>query len=51
MQKKVLVELQDDNEGRDNAGEPYEDATDFDVCIRQETNLSIKESLKLLKKA
>ena len=32
--EKVLFELQEDNEGRDNTGKPVEDATDFDVCIR-----------------
>ena len=31
--EKVLLELQKDNEGRDNTGKLVEDATDFDVRI------------------
>ena len=49
--EKVLFELQDDNEGRDNTGKPVEDTTDFDVCIREEAIIYLeKENLELLKK-
>ena len=48
--EKVLFELQDDNEGRDNTGKPVEDTTDFDVCIREEASLFRKRKLELLKK-
>ena len=47
---KVLFELQDDNEGRDNTGKPVEGTTDFDVCIREETNLSRKRKFEVTEK-
>ena len=48
--EKVLFELQDDNEGRDNTGKLVEDATDFDVCIREETILSRKRKFEFIEK-
>ena len=48
--EKVLFELQEDNEGRDNIGKPVEDATDFDVCIREETIFSRKRKFKVIEK-
>ena len=48
--EKVLFELQDDNEGRDNTGKLVEDATDFDVCIREETILSRKRKFEVIEK-
>ena len=48
--EKVLFELQDDNEVRDNTGKPVEGTTDFDVCIREETNLSRKRKFDVTEK-
>ena len=48
--EKVLFELQDDNEGRDNTGKLVEDARDFDVCIREETILSRKRKFEVIEK-
>ena len=48
--EKVLFELEEDNEGRDNIGKPVEDATDFDVCIREETIFSRKRKFKVFEK-
>ena len=48
--EKVLFELQDDNEGRDNTRKLVEDATDFDVCIREETILSRKRKFEVIEK-
>ena len=48
--EKVLFELQDDNEGRDNTGKPVEDTTDFDVCIREEANLFRKRKFEVIEK-
>ena len=48
--EKVLIQLQDDNKGRDNTGKPVEDATDFDVCITEETILPRKRKLDVIEK-
>ena len=46
--EKVLFELQENNLGRDNTVKPVEDATDFDVCIREETILSRKRKFEVI---
>ena len=48
--EKVLSELQEDKEGRDNTKKLVEDATDFDVCIREETILSRKRKFEVIEK-
>ena len=48
--EKVLFELEEDNEGRDNIGKPVEDAPDFDVCITEETILSRKRKFEVIEK-
>ena len=48
--EKVLFELEEDNEGRDNIGKPVEDAPDLDVCITEETILSRKRKFEVIEK-
>ena len=48
--QKIVFELQKDNKGRDNTGKSVEDATDFDVCIREETILSRKRKFEVIEK-
>ena len=48
--QKIVFELQKDNKGRDNTGKSVEDATDFDVCIREETILYRKRKFEVIEK-